>query len=293
MSGSEIANPPPAIWNVIEAAKAMVAEPYANVNVIKALRQVMARLTEGDVIRVDLIVAHWAGYDMQFSLVGDAVVFRPNTDSEPMFWWAATIAAMLEHGGVSGGQPVSFPLFVSTAVAANLDTSNTTATSAALSDVTRLASLFRLAVESVLAGCTPDHPPERPRQDIVDAHFAAGMPRIAVPASGLPADDAHLAMAIIKNFSDVYPHTFDWSDDAPGVRFINPIGSRLLMAFKLVCWITPPDIVHAVRVNGISPTDALTIAGVACQADGLSSDERDAWRDLAAEMLQLASGPEC
>ena len=281
-------NPPPPIWDVIEAAKAMIAEPYAGFNVIKALRRQIDRLTPEDITRIDMLVAHWAGYAIQIRYTIDDLEFNPGTDSEPTFWWAATIAAMLEHGGVSGGQPVNFPLFVSTVVAVGDGIGQVTEFHEANWEATRFSTLFRLAVESILAGCVPDCLPEYSHPD---ANFAAGLPRVFAPASRVSVDDTHLAILFIENFRNDYPHAFDISDAAPGVRFPEQIDSRWLMAYQLIGWLTPPDVVHAVLVHGMSSVDALTIAGMSCQVEALGSVDRDEWRALAAEMLELAAEP--
>ena len=288
MSDRSIGDLPPPIWNVIEAAKAMIAEPYAGVNVIHALRRQIGRLTAEDITRIDMLVAYWAGHGIQVSYAGGNVVFRPNTNSELTFWWAAIIAAMLEHGGVSGGQPVNFPLFVSTVIAASDGIGQVTEFHAANWEATRFSTLFRLAVESILAGCTPDGLPEQLRPD---ANFAADMPRVFASASRVSVDDTHLAILFIEYSGNDYPHTSDVSGAAPGVRFPEQIDSRWLMAYQLIGCLTPPDVVHAVRVNGMSSVDALTIADMACQEEALDSASHDEWRALAAEMLELASKP--
>ena len=284
---------PPPIWNVIKAARTLIAEPKAINNVTVALRNAIDRdsLTMEDINRIDFIVAHWAGCDTQFSYVGNDVVFRPNTNAKAAFWWAATVAAMLEHGGVSGGQPVNFPLYVSIVVATAEDVRRDIANRPEeLRNVSRFTAMLRLAIDSILAGCPPDCQPEHSDPDLVDAHFAAGMPRVFAPP-GLSDDDANLAEMMIKNVMEDYPFPFDWPVLPPGVRFPDPIGSRLLMAYRLVEWLVPPDIAYAFRVNGLSPIDALTVAGMACQMEGREPDEYEAWRDLIIEMLKLTSKP--
>ena len=282
MDANTDATDAPPIWHLLEAAKAMLPEPYASIETTDALRKMIegGRMTPDDVNRVDMIVACWAGSAVQVDYTGGAVQFRPGKGAGEMFWWAATFAAMLEHGGVSGGEPVVFPLFVATVVALEQGIPEY---HESRHDATRFATLLRVAVEAILAGCAPDRLPESSHEDTVNAYYAANSWRALSPLDTtiLCVDDVYLAMMMTESIGR----------PAPTEPFTARMASRWLFAYTLVGRLLPLDVEHAVGVNGMPPVDALTIAGVACQMEGADAHEYVAWRTLAAEMLALASEP--
>ena len=268
----------PPIWYLLEAAEAMLPEPYASIETIDALRKMIegGRMSPDDVNRVDMIVACWAGSTVQVDYTGGAARFRPGKGAEEMFWWAATIAAMLEHGGVSGGEPVVFPLIVATVVALEQGIPEY---NEMLHDATRFATLLRVAVEAILAGCAPDRLPESPHEDTVNAYYAANSWRALSPLGTtiLYVGDVHLAMMMTESIGR----------PAPTEPFTSRMASRWLFAYKLVGRLLPSDVEHAVGVNGMPPADALTIAGdhVTASVNGAASEEKAA---IAAERLGQA-----
>ena len=235
--------------------------------------------------RIDVLLASTAGEITDF-----ADDFRDGLSPLFMhpFWWAATVIAMLEGGGLSEGEPINFPLFVAV-VAAN--TASRYSAETASESAVKIHRALRLAVESIFAGCAPGNPPESPVRARVNAHFAASIDRAPVEAAALPTEVAN-AVAIVAGWR---------GRPAPPISTVE-LDRQSLIAWAYIGAFAPSGL-HLAFCNGLmSSGDALQIAATAQMlmygGGSWSTDNwdiadrkawpgrniRDSWRGLIEEM---------